>query len=771
MTELKTGQSLGGRFELRSALGSGGTGQVWLAHDSDLGEDVALKILATALAGTPGQIDLLRDECRKARTLQHPNIVRVYDFHELDGRFFISMQYVPGGSLAQRRGAAMADWLPVCRMVCDALEFAHRRGIIHRDLKPANVLVDPRGIGYLTDFGIAAGLGGEGLPIRGGGSLPVISPQQLAGDEPAIADDVYGLGALLFELLAGQPLFHPGATAARVRDETPQIPVKNEAGEEIPAPLRALLSAMLQKDPASRPAGIAAVRAVLDEVAADLAPAPGAGVIRPRRRENSAPASGPVTRRARPGAPRRSLPGSWVIGGFAALVLVALGVIFLLPAMVKEPAVVSAPPPPVEVSPAAESEVSDANSSGEERSLADEALGELLVLQDRLGERSVVRWGGADWAEAERFAEEGDGHYRARDYPAAGTAYRRSLTLLKVIEMRIPEVLAQALSDGDAALLAGQRSAALDRYELALAVDPDNAAATRGLERAGRLGAVLELMSSATAKESAGQLRDAAKDYRQVLEIDPEWTPARDGLTRTQGVLVRTAYETQMAAGFEALARRDWDTSRRSFEAALQTRPGDSAAKSALQQVSAEQRLEKIVAQQARARELEAAEDWAGAVRQYEALLLTDAALGSAKQGLARSQQRAALAAELDKAIANADVLNDESKWQSARGLANQAREAKPMGAKLAAQIAALERALTVAAVPVPVRFESDSQTDVVIYKVGRLGLFQTMTLDLRPGKYVAVGSRDGFRDTRRSFLVAPDGTTPPVVVRCEEPI
>jgi hypothetical protein len=190
-----------------------------------------------------------------------------------------------------------------------------------------------------------------------------------------------------------------------------------------------------------------------------------------------------------------------------------------------------------------------------------------------------------------------------------------------------------------------------------------------------------------------------------------------------------------------------------------------------LQQVSAEQRLEKIVAQQARARELEAAEDWAGAVRQYEALLLTDAALGSAKQGLARSQQRAALAAELDKAIANADVLNDESKWQSARGLANQAREAKPMGAKLAAQIAALERALTVAAVPVPVRFESDSQTDVVIYKVGRLGLFQTMTLDLRPGKYVAVGSRDGFRDTRRSFLVAPDGTTPPVVVRCEEPI
>ena len=153
------------------------------------------------------------------------------------------------------------------------------------------------------------------------------------------------------------------------------------------------------------------------------------------------------------------------------------------------------------------------------------------------------------------------------------------------------------------------------------------------------------------------------------------------------------------------------------------------------------------------------------------ALLVIDAALGSAKQGLARAKQRAGLAVELDKAIGNADSLNDERKWQSARGLANRAREVKPMGAKLAAQIAALERALTIAAVPVPVRFESDSQTDVVIYKVGRLGLFQTMTLDLRPGKYVAVGSRPGFRDVRLEFRVAPEIDLQPIVVRCEEAI
>ena len=744
---------------------------MWLARDRDLDEDLALKVLAPALAASDRHVHLLRDECRKARQLQHPNIVRVHDFHELDGRYFISMQYVPGGSLVQRRGTPLTGWLAICQMVCDALEYAHREGIVHRDLKPSNVLVDPRGVAYLADFGIAAGLDTGAGGLRGGGSLPYMSPQQLDGRAPEVADDVYGFGALLYELLSGQPLFHPGATAERVHDEVPVIPELDGAGQPVPTALRNLLAATLHKEVARRPAGMAAVRSVLDEVAADAAPAGTAGVIQPVRRQTPA---APDTGRPAVQAGRRTagLPGSWVLAAFVVLLGAVLGVVFLLPSVVEErgPVTVSPAPaePPAEPSP---EEVPDQASSPEAQARADEVLGELLVLQDRLQEQGVERWGGADWTEAERLAADGDARYRERNYPVAATAYRRALTLLKVIETRVPEVLATALAEAEAALLAGDRATALDRYELALAVDADNEAATRGLERAGRLQEVLALMSDATAKESAGDLPAAAGFYRDALAIDPDWTPAQEGVARTEGALSQAAYEQQMAAGYTALARRDWAAGRRAFQSALRTRPGDADARAALAQVAAEERLEQVVTLEARGRELAVAEDWDGAVRQYEAALGIDSTLQSARQGLENARRRAELSARLDAEVANADQLNDERNWKQARAVADEARTAQPMGSKLAAQIAALERALKIAATPVPVRFESDSLTDVVIYKVGRLGVFATRTVDLRPGSYVAVGTRDGFRDARRAFRVAADGTTPPIVVRCEEPI
>lgn len=770
MTELSSGAALGERFELRTRLGEGGSGEVWLAYDRELDEDVALKILAPGLAASDTQVRLLQDECRKARQLQHPNIVRIHDFHAAEGRYFVSMQYVPGGSLVQRRGAALADLLPLCLMVCDALEYAHRAGIVHRDLKPSNVLVDPRGVAYLADFGIAACLDAGGTALRGGGSLPYMSPQQLAGRTPAVPDDVYGLGALICELISGQPPFHPGATAERVTSELPVIPEIDNTGQSVPAALRNLLAAMLHKEPGRRPAGMAAVRSVLDEVAVDAGAATGPGVIRPLQRQRPTVAQ---SSRALPrgGQAQTSLSARWVLAAFVLLVVAALGVVFLLPSVVQQRPPIVVTPAPVEPAPAVADQVPDQASSPEEQARADELLGELLILQERLEDQGAARWGGADWSEAQRLSTAGDARYRERSYPDAATAYRRALTLFKVIETRVPQVLATALAEGDAALLAGDRATALARYELALAVDADNAGAQRGLARAGRLDEVLTLMSDATAKESAGELGTAAGFYRQVLEIDPDWVPAKEGVARTEGALSTVAYEQQMAAGYSALARGDWQAGRRAFRSALRTRPGDADANAGLRQLESEERLQKIVAIEARAKELAAAEDWERAARQYESALALDPTVQSAKQGLRNARRRAELGARLDAEVANADKLNDEQTWQKARVLADEAREVNPMGSKLAGQVAALELALRVAKIPVPVKFESDNLTDVVIYKVGRLGLFTSRTVDLRPGSYVAVGTREGYRDTRRPFRVAADGTAAPIVVRCEDPI
>jgi serine/threonine protein kinase len=228
MQGLSAGQVIANRFTLVRRLGRGGVGDVWLADDGDLGERVALKLLDSGIVDQPGAeqtgprqsapIDLLRRECSRARALVHPNIVRVYDFHSADDSHFISMQFVDGETLVAERGVDFRRIVSRALMVCDALAYAHRAGVIHRDIKPGNVLVDANGVCYLTDFGIAALTSGESAQdIRGGGSLPYMSPQQLAGEPPSVADDVYCLGALIFDLLSGAPLLPRRGTKTRAQ--------------------------------------------------------------------------------------------------------------------------------------------------------------------------------------------------------------------------------------------------------------------------------------------------------------------------------------------------------------------------------------------------------------------------------------------------------------------------------------------------------------------------------------------------------------------------
>jgi len=286
------GQKLSDRFTLVHELGHGGSGSVWLAEDHQLGKRVALKILATDVTESPDAVALLREECRKASQLTHPNIVRIYEFHEAEIGSFVSMQFIDGPTLGRRMPESFPDVVECALSLCDAIEHAHRSDIVHRDIKPANVLCDSSGNYYLTDFGIASAVSAtaRAIRIRGGGSLPSMSPQQLDGEPAAVADDIYGLGALLYEMLSGAPLFHPEPTPQRIRAERPPALSVDRSGREIPRELSALVSAMLEKHPARRPAGIAAVRSALEEIRDDFPAVPvgsetaanGETVIRPR---------------------------------------------------------------------------------------------------------------------------------------------------------------------------------------------------------------------------------------------------------------------------------------------------------------------------------------------------------------------------------------------------------------------------------------------------------------------------------------------------------
>src|SRR5689334_10656688 len=189
------GDLLGGRYRIVTILGKGGMGEVYRADDLSLDQPVALKFLPDSWSRNEDAIARFRNEVRVARQVSHPNVCRVYDLGEVEGLWFLSMEYVDGedlGSLLRRIGRLPADKaLEIARKLCAGLAAAHDKGILHRDLKPANIMLDRRGHVVLTDFGLA-GMAGEieGKDI-GSGTPAYMAPEQLAGEEVTIRSDIY----------------------------------------------------------------------------------------------------------------------------------------------------------------------------------------------------------------------------------------------------------------------------------------------------------------------------------------------------------------------------------------------------------------------------------------------------------------------------------------------------------------------------------------------------------------------------------------------------
>jgi serine/threonine protein kinase len=257
-----------GRYTLIERVGIGGQGEVWRAHDESRGVDIALKILAPAAARNPAAWEALEREHTIASRLQHPGILQVLAPERLEHAVALPMELASGGDLRRLRGAGYLEIVPVLLEVAEALEYAHARGVVHRDLKPGNVLFDSRGRVKLADFGIAALLPAPGAGAaeqRGTGHSPfTASPEQLRGEPPSPADDIYGLGALAYELLSGHPPYYPNFDFRRAQTQpVPQlVPTR-----QIPPELGELVMRMLAKSAAERPASM---QQVMDELDATL---------------------------------------------------------------------------------------------------------------------------------------------------------------------------------------------------------------------------------------------------------------------------------------------------------------------------------------------------------------------------------------------------------------------------------------------------------------------------------------------------------------------
>ena len=221
-----------GRYELHRRLGRGGMAEVYLARDQMLDRAVAVKVLFPALATDPGFVERFRREAQSAAGLNHPNIVGVYDWGEANGTYFIVMEYVEGGSLAeliQAQGRLDPDRsAEIASDIAAALGFAHRNGgVIHRDVKPGNVLLTTEGTVKVADFGIARAISDssdQNLTKTGSvmGTATYFSPEQARGAGVDPRSDVYSLGCVIYEMVTGRPPFQ-GENAVAIAYKHVQI--------------------------------------------------------------------------------------------------------------------------------------------------------------------------------------------------------------------------------------------------------------------------------------------------------------------------------------------------------------------------------------------------------------------------------------------------------------------------------------------------------------------------------------------------------------------
>ncbi|MEM9385262.1 MAG: protein kinase [Pseudomonadota bacterium] len=786
---LNEGQRLGNRFILRQRLGGGHHGSaVWLAEDLQAARPVALKLLGHP--ADPAQRRALLEHERSAMArVQHNAVACALEVIEAQGESFLVMDAVlgqgGGGSgalagarpreLSSLRGAPGEDWIRPVLQLASALTAVHAAGVVHRDVKASNVLIDAQGNALLIDFGVAA-IVRDAPPeqaLRSGGSPLAMSPQQRAGEAPSVADDIYAFGVLLHELAFGR---------APVEGNTVDA-VGSSAG------LSDLIRRCLQEAPSKRPADMKLVANILAQVAsadfnATRAPLALSAVkaaefidptpVRSVARVGATAAAAGKSAKAGGGVPWR------LLGAVSAVWLLVLSgvVLSLLSPRVDVPATASRSPAP---SVAERGEPSRAESSiaapmefarlRRERDAMLDDVNEVLDLRSALEARAVVEWGEERYAQAIALGVRGDELFRANDFVASAEAYGQARELFEALQDKAPEVAASRVQDGWAAYEAGKAAESIVAFEQALAIDDSLRDARNGLARARQLDEVLALSTEAQELERSGALRDAAGAYEQVLALDSDREDARAALANLRLRLDRSSFDQRMSEGFAALSAGDFSAARRAFEAAGRLDPDASVVRDALAQVDVDSRGRQLSSLGAKAEQLVAQERWREALAVYDEALAIDPSLRFAREGREVAARLSELYEQLTFYADDPQRLADNSILKRATRVLESARQTTPRGPQLEERQARLAQAIDEVRQPVLMRIASDNRTNVRILRVADLGRFQQTELQLRPGRYTVIGTRDGYRDVREEFTVTVGGQSQVIDVRCVEKI
>ena len=320
---LSPGVALGHRYELEERVGAGGFGDVWRARDLTLDRAVAVKVLHAAYVQDAEALTRFQAEARHAGSLAHENIARVYDYGDPHSPYLV-MELVDGPSLAQVLTSGPIDpgrAMDVVAQAATGLQAAHEAGLVHRDIKPGNLLLTPDGTVKITDFGISHAVGSPRVTSTGliVGTPGYLAPERAAGAAATVLSDIYSLGVVAYECLAGAPPYDGTALEVALAHAIRPFPALPSF---VPADVRALVAQLTAKDPADRPRSAAEVarqaRQLRDRLVSTsgLAVSESAGLVGP------AGTPQPADRPMAPVSHFRRPPRSAVIGGAAAALIV-----------------------------------------------------------------------------------------------------------------------------------------------------------------------------------------------------------------------------------------------------------------------------------------------------------------------------------------------------------------------------------------------------------------------------------------------------------------
>lgn len=453
--------------------------------------------------------------------------------------------------------------------------------------------------------------------------------------------------------------------------------------------------------------------------------------------------------------------------------VIVVGTVFFLPQFVSEPWLRSdaedrqpVPTPSADtVAPSTAAELK------QYRQDSQGVLAEIIVMRDRLLASNVETWAQADFHNAMGKVAVGDEQYSYGNYDTSVKQYQEARDQLAGIEALGRRILADAKSEGTAAVESLNLIVATDASALAMAIKPDD-------PEVQALAARVETLEEVAAHIEAGdyalerdRFSEAQAEFRQALSLDPSHQRASNSLSVANREVTGGAFRQQMSRGFAALESGDYDGARAAFRRAGEIEPGNSAVSQALSQVENRESQNFVDSELARAAQLEVSEDWAAAVSIYEELLQEDASLADAKARLLPARIRADLDERISAYIEEPLLLSNKAEFEKGQVTLADARSIGNAGPRLLDQTAELETLLERATSPVNVTFQSDNQTHVVLYRVAELGQFDRTSMRLRPGRYVAAGTRSGYRDVRVEFTITGEPLDEPIVVRCEEPI